>query len=526
MTRQLEHAASRTPVHDRAAESPFHRIVRNSAFNAAGTLLIVPFNFLALFTLARRLGAQPIGTFFTIFAISAVIHWIADAGTTTVLTRRVARTPERLKEIVPESLGVLTVVCLISTTLFALIAMPWMAVFTDRVSFPVLIVAAAAMWSRHALDFASNALRGLERFEFENFARVVQTCTFFLFVWLWVYPETGGALAAFIAYAASNVIAAGIIWGVLLIKWQCAGFRLNQEIVRRWWSESIPLGAGDVVRQFLMQMDTLLLAAFRPQAIVGLFSIAARPLQPLQLLPRIIVSVTFPALSRAAHVDRPAVSRLFEKTTLILWAASLPISIGVAMAAEPMLLATAGAEFVGAAGPLQILIWSTGLIFINAQLRFVLTALDAEGVYWRLICLTLGIKLALALALIPLWGLYGACLGSLLGELALCVAGVSALKKLDIASPHWLRLLRPMPAAAVMTAIMWPFTGSEASLTSLVLAGIAGGAAYAVVALAMGVVPWSEIKRVWNSIRKPKLVTGLDPGSVVAMSDSGEPVPG
>ena len=106
-------------------------MVRNSAFNAAGTLLIVPFNFLALFTLARRLGAQPIGTFFTIFAISAVIHWIADAGTTTVLTRKVARMPDRLKEIIPEAIGVLCVVCMTSSSLFLLFAVPWMAMFTD-----------------------------------------------------------------------------------------------------------------------------------------------------------------------------------------------------------------------------------------------------------------------------------------------------------------------------------------------------------------------------------------------------------
>jgi stage V sporulation protein B len=524
--RHSESSGQSSPAHGRAAGAPLNRIVRNSAFNAAGTLLIVPFNFLALFTLARRLGAQPLGTFFTIFAISAVIHWIADAGTTTVLTRRVARTPERLKEIIPEAIGVLCVVCTISATLFMLVAVPWMSLFTDRVSLAVLVVAAAAMWSRHALDFASNALRGLERFEFENLSRVVQTCTFCLFVWLWVYPETGGALAGFIAYAASNVLAAALIWGVLLVKWQCAGFRLNREIIWRWWSESAPLGAGDVIRQFLMQMDTLLLAAFRPQAVVGLFSIAARPLQPLQLLPRIIVSVTFPMLSRAAHVDRAAVNRLFEKTTLILWAASLPISIGVSMAAEPMILATAGSGFVGAARPLQILIWATGLIFINAQLRFVLTALDAERAYWRLICWTLAVKVGLEAALIPIWGLYGACVGNLLGELALCCGGMIALRKLDIAGPHWSRLLRPLPAAAAMTAVMWPFAHREASLVSVVVAGIAGGILYCILALMSGVLPWADVKRLLNSIKKPAIVPTLEPAAIVAMAEVGDPVPG
>lgn len=526
MSRAPDFSPPEVVAQERGHESPLSRMVRNSAFNAVGTLLIVPSNFLALFTLARRLGAQPLGTFFTIFAISAVIHWIADAGTTTVLTRRVARTPERLKEIIPEALGVLCVVCMVSSTLFLLIAVPWMAIFTDRVSLAVLIVAAAAMWSRHALDFAANALRGLERFEYENLSRVVQTFTFCLFVWLWVYPSTGGALAGFIAYAASNFIAAALIWGVLLIKWRCSGFKLNREVITRWWSESIPLGAGDVVRQFLLQMDTLLLAAFRPQAIVGMFSIAARPLQPLQLLPRIIVSVTFPMLSRAAHVDRSAVNRIFEKTTSILWAASLPISIGISMAAEPMIVATAGPKFADAAVPLQILIWATGLIFINAQLRFVLTALDAERVYWRLICWTLAVKVVLEAVMIPLWGMYGACVGNLLGEAALCCGGMIALRKFQIAGPHWTRFLRPLPAAAAMAAVMWPFARGGASIVSLVGAGIGGGLLYVAVALASGVLPWADVRRLWNSLKRPALVPALEPAAVVAMSDAADAMPG
>ena len=86
------------------------KIIRNSGFNAIGTMLIIPFNFVAMFLLARRLGPEALGAFFTIFAICAVIHWIADAGTTTVMTRRVARFPHELPTIVAEAIGVLIVV--------------------------------------------------------------------------------------------------------------------------------------------------------------------------------------------------------------------------------------------------------------------------------------------------------------------------------------------------------------------------------------------------------------------------------
>src|SRR5262245_58242290 len=91
------HSSTTTPGESLA------RMVRNSAFNSVGTALILPFNFIGLFTLARRLGKDSLGTFFTIFAIAAVIHWIADCGVATVLTHRVAKAPHQLRQIVAEA---------------------------------------------------------------------------------------------------------------------------------------------------------------------------------------------------------------------------------------------------------------------------------------------------------------------------------------------------------------------------------------------------------------------------------------
>ena len=89
----------------------------------------------------------------------------------------------------------------------------------------VLAVAAMAMVTRHTLDFASNAFRGLERFEFENLSRVLQTALFALFVWVGVYPQTGGVLAGFTAFMASNVVAASLIVTILVWRWNCREFR-------------------------------------------------------------------------------------------------------------------------------------------------------------------------------------------------------------------------------------------------------------------------------------------------------------
>jgi O-antigen/teichoic acid export membrane protein len=488
-----------------SANESLARMVRNSAFNVIGTALILPFNFIALFTLARRLGKESLGTFFTIFAIAAVIHWIADAGVATVLTHRVARAPHQLRRIVGEAAGMLLLVSFSSISLFYLVASSWMIARGEPIPWMVLLVAAVSMVSRHTLDFASNALRGLERFEFENLSRVVQTGLFCLFVWIGVYAETGGTLAGFVAYMASNVIAAALIVTILIWQWQCTEFHLTTAVARDWLRESVPLGFGDAVRRLTMQLDTLLLAAFKPAAAVGLFSVAYRPLQPLQLLPRAIVSVTFPMMSRVAHTDRAALSRAFARTTNLLWVASLPISLLTMAYAAPLVLSTAGPDFADAIGPLRLLIWVAPLVFVNAQLRFAFTALDAQQRYWRIVCWMLGLKAAVELIVIPLWGVYGACLGHVVGELALCAGGLVMLHQLGVAGPTAWQLARVTPAAIAMLVLLVPVWQRDASLVSLALLGPVALVVYFAACVLFGAWPWSDVVQIRNALIRSRM---------------------
>jgi O-antigen/teichoic acid export membrane protein len=417
-----------------------------------------------------------------------------------------------LRLIVAEAIGVLLVVCVVSVVLFLTVAIPWMHFTTDQeVSLVTLVVAAVAMTARHALEFGCNLFRGLERFEFENLARVIQTGLFLLFVWIGVYPNTGGTIAAFVAFTASNVVAAAALWLILFRGWRCAGFCFRWRIIRAWWRESVPLGFGDVIRQLQMQLDTLLLSAFLPAAAVGLFGIASRPLQPLQLLPRIIVSVTFPMLSRTARNDRLAFSRTFAHTTNLLWIASLPVAIIITACARPLILLTAGPQFAGAVVPLQILIWATGLIFVNAQHRFVLTALDAERKYWRLIIWSLGIKVAFEVVLIALFGVYGACFGSLIGETVLCVWALRMLHAMGIESPAHGQVLRAIPGAIVMGAMMFPiawydFRPGHPFEQFFIMGLTAAVSTVAFLAMCLWCGAWSksDFMRIWHALRRPE----------------------
>ncbi len=474
-------------------------IVRNSMFNLLGMALIVPLNFVTLFILARRLGKESLGEYFTLFAISAVIFLLVSSGMTTVLVRRIAQSRNTMRKIVGEACGVLVVVCVVSVLMFLLAMIGWSALQGRSMGWAMLLAACVAIAARHTLEFEIAVMRGVERFELENIARVLQTGLYCLLVLLFVDSSPIGALVAFIAFAASNIVAAIPLAAILAGKWGCRSISLRRDVLSSWFSSAWPIGAGDVLRVLGWQLETLLLAILSAPAAVGLFSVAYRPLRPLQILPRSLVSVTFPMLSRAGADDRTTIRRTMANSTALLWLLSLPLALTVTICARPFLLATAGPAYETAILPLQLLIWLTGFTFINTQLRFVFSAIGWEHRYWKIGFSVLVVKVMAAVMFISLWGILGACMSVLVGEALLTGCGICWLRVGGFIEIPWRRLTASSAAAIATGLLLLPLNIIGASLiVSLIACGVAT-LVFLALCLAFGAIQWRDVTSVFHA---------------------------
>ena len=100
-------------------------MIRNSGFNAVGTVLNLVLSFVAVFVLARRLGKDALGLYFTLFTVALVVYFVLESGITTVLTRRIARDPLGLRKHVSEATGLLLVVCILAVVVMSLLGIGW-----------------------------------------------------------------------------------------------------------------------------------------------------------------------------------------------------------------------------------------------------------------------------------------------------------------------------------------------------------------------------------------------------------------
>jgi stage V sporulation protein B len=133
----------------------------------------------------------------------------------------------------------------------------------------------------------------------------------------------------------------------------------------------------------------------------------------------------------------------------------------------------------------------------------------------------------LEIGLIAVWGIYGACLGNLIGEAILCIWALKMLHEMGIESAsHW-QLLRAVPAAIAMALAILPFTQFAATyvhpIEQLFILGVGAAVSsilFVLVCLLCGAFRKAEFIRVWQAFRGPERSSSVIP--VIVASESAE----
>jgi O-antigen/teichoic acid export membrane protein len=473
---------------------------RRIARNGAMTLLSMVgnnglVNIIAVAALARGLGPDHMGVYYTIFSLVVTFQLISESVLATVPTFRIVQARERWKEAAAEGVGLLAVMGVLSAAVLLGIGAAWTALKADGDSLvPSFALAALACFAIQAQQLGWGVCRAFERFGFESVARLLQGLAFVVVLLLLAFRGDLGLESALAALAASHVLAALFMLVNVQRRWRCLGFRVNWGTTWDWLVQAIPLSLGDWFRRMTFQIDTFLLMLLQGSpAAVGLYNLACRPLAGMGLLPRAFLSVTFPAYVRLAQGKREDMAYAFARSTRLLWIASLPVSIGISLCAGPIVLLLGGPQFADAAAPLGILAWLMVMIFLSSQFRYLFAALDRQRLYVVLVGVTFLVETALEAALTPGWSYMGLSVGFVLGELLFLVAGLICCHRQGLRGVEWGRLLRAVPCAAGLAVVLW--LARDWSLPLLVATGVAATAAYFVLCVVVGAFRAEEAER-------------------------------
>jgi O-antigen/teichoic acid export membrane protein len=453
--------------------------------------------FVSIVLVARYLGAAQFGDFVLVLTVVSLFQLFADGGIVNITIRDIARDRDSASEIAGHtqalvwviSLGVAALVVLV----VALLAPP------PEMRAVIYLMGLAALFALHASVYAA-IVRAYEDMELISGAAFLHKVAVLGLVYLSIRLDSGIAGIA-LAHLAAN-----------LLNWLFFLVLVNRRYLRprlRWtpdrWSqvlrESVPLGAGMLLRRMTVHLGTVLLAVLATSAAVGLYNSAYRVLQMAEIAAIGLVGVLFPTLSRLSQASVEDFRRLFRDSLRILIFISASLGAWFLVLGHELMALVYGPAFREAGPSLGLLGLAMAFVVPGTLFHVAFSVLGEQRRFMALTAMGLLLNGLLNLVLIPWLGSTGAALATLGSEVVMFATMAVALQRLALPGDYLRVYPRAALAATAATLPLW-LVPADAGAMPLVLASASFGLAYLLVALALGVLSSRELAFVSRLVRR------------------------
>jgi O-antigen/teichoic acid export membrane protein len=183
------------------------------------------------------------------------------------------------------------------------------------------------------------------------------------------------------------------------------------------WQLTWPIAVSIAFNLVYFKADTIILSLFRSPAEVGIYGAPYRVLEILTNFIYMFMGMIFPILTLYwAQKAKDKFKDLFQKTFDFLIILSIPMIFGTMFVAKDLMLLIAGPEFADSGLVLQIIIFATAIIFVNALFGYSIVVINKQKqMVWGYIFVAI-ISLIGYLILIPKYGYIGAASFTVVAE--------------------------------------------------------------------------------------------------------------
>jgi O-antigen/teichoic acid export membrane protein len=295
----------------------------------------------------------------------------------------------------------------------------------------------------------------------------------------------GGALAGFGAWALVVSAVAGSLASSVIAWWLHPWrprFTFHVQRARDLLQYGGPLAIADALGVVLSRVELLVVGGWFGAATLGLFAVADRiPSFLAGNLLWVTTGVLFPAYARIRN-EPERLSEAWLDTIRFLSMVFVPLALGLALTAEPIVLVLLGPQWGSAASIVRILALSALVSAVSFHLGDVLKSVGLASVVLGLAAIDVVIFAGAAVAGAMTAGVLGVALGRLVASVISSIVRVSVtLRVLKMSSFGMLRALAPSAAgAAVLTLVVEAILRVPVGppIARLALAVLAGAPAY------------------------------------------------
>jgi PST family polysaccharide transporter len=414
--------------------------------------------------LPRHLPLDDFGRYAFVLAFFSLFQVLPDLGLESVLVTRLASAGSDRMSLAGRGAFVRLVVAVTGACAGLLV----LALTADD---PILL-RAGAVWAIGLTVTASNPYRALLRAEhrFAGYLLLVAGQATVALLGLALVLRTGGGLLAVVC-----AVAAGPPMGVVigrLVRGAGARLRVDGALLRGLVAQAWPLAGSTLAFFGAQQLVLLLLVRVHGAGAMGLFGGAQKLVEAANLLPQALMLSVLPALAAAPDTA----IRTARDVARLLAVVLVPVALGLALFAEPVLVTILGDRLAAAAPVLRVYAVVAVLGASGALVTNLLVVDGRQRILLAMTSVSALVLVVLGVLLVPAYGAIGAAVTIVVGTLA----GQLGLLAVPATRPA---------AAAVLRASLRPLAvGAVAACAATLLTSPVAGALVLAVVYAAGLV--------------------------------------
>ncbi len=389
------------------------RVVKNFLSLSAAEFILRFVSFLVVVYLARILGPENFGKIGWARGILTFFILIPNLGLITLGIREVARNKDDINIYAGNIITLRLVLAFLSFGL--------LFIFVSLIHKPIQIKYLIIFYGFTLFSSALSIewlFQGIERMEFMGISRILMMLFYAASIFILVKnPEQ--LLWIPCLWVLGNFIPVIFLIYVFAKKFGKISLKFNFSFWKNLLKRALPMGAASMMIPIYYNFDIVMLGFIKGDKIVGWYSAAYRIILFIWTFIPIFVNVIFPSMSRYYKESEKKLQTLIISSTRLLSVVAFPLGVGGTILARPIMGLLYGEEFSGGVVAFQILIWSVVIICIRCIYEHSFLACNKEkrylfGVIWGALT-----NIILNLILIPRFGLKGAAVATVIGNLVL-----------------------------------------------------------------------------------------------------------
>ena len=390
------------------------RIAKNTGVLLASQIASRIIGFFFIMYTARYLGAAGFGILSFALAFTGIFGVFSDLGLRQLTVREVARD----KSLASKYLGNIAVMKIILVVItFGLIAITINLLgYPEQTIKVVYLVALSIIFGAFSNMFYS-IFQAYEKMEYQSVGHILSSALM-LSGALFAISQGFSVIEFASIYFLVSAIALGYAFAVCAWKFVSPKIEVDWSFWKLTIKEALPFGLTGTFITIYLWIDTVMLSLMKGDEVVGWYNAAYRIVLVFLFIPIAFNSAIFPLMSRFYVSSKDSLKFMFEKHFKYMLIIGLPISVGITLLADKIILLIFGAEYIPSVIALQILTWAIVLIFARTAFERVLESANRQIIVTNVFGGCALLNVILNVILIPRYSYIGAAVATLITDFA------------------------------------------------------------------------------------------------------------